>query len=377
VQAIIRQASIADREALFDFVRVAYGDRAKHKIPDRWKWYFQDNPFLRGDGERLPIWIAIKDGRIVGQWCAVPVEMKIGEEVRQASWGIDLIVLPTCRGEGLASRLFHAFAEHYELRMSVSMTAITRHIYTREGSISVAPVSVFRRLVGLNRRSILLYVQARLRRWPWLHRAVRIGCQVFQFDRVFALPVNAALGLRDLLERRTKREPRTQIREVERFGDEIDQLWNATSHQFGVIAKRDRIFLNWRFADDPLLEYRSFVATRDGEPKGYLVLRKCQPIELNMGKIVDLYASRDDEETLDDLIRHAIHVFGREVMAIECAVTPLEYRRALSRFGFREKDRVTPLVFCTDAGLRAKLDALKDRWFLTKGDQDWDRLSPV
>jgi len=383
MQTIIRQASIADKGALWDSIKIAYGDLAQHMIPDRWNWQYLDNPFLDKNAKELPIWIAIKGDRIAGQICAIAVEIKVGDEIHHAVWGVDLIVLPTYRRQGIGRRLIEAIIEHYGFYMALWMSPATRRIYHRLGGcIDIEPVPVYRRLVKLNRDSVFRYLMTRTRRQPRLNRIARIGCHVFLFDRIFPLAANTILGFRDIVERRTKRECRTQIVEVKRFGDEIDQLWSVTNHQFEVIVKRDQRFLNWRFTANTQLNYRSFIATRDGETKGYIVLRKPEPIEPNVGIIVDLYTSRDDEETLEDLIRHAIHFFGQEVAAITCATTLREYQKALSKLGFLDMDflhreKTFPICFCTNSTLRTRLDELKNSWFLTKADSDWDQLWPA
>src|SRR5690606_6323523 len=56
----VRRATHGDRAALFDFIRTAYPDRWQFKIPHRWEWQFEKNPF-RQPG-LLPVWIAL-DGK--------------------------------------------------------------------------------------------------------------------------------------------------------------------------------------------------------------------------------------------------------------------------------------------------------------------------
>ena len=94
----IRQATLEDKERIGYFLRVAYQDRAQYKFPARWLWEYVDNPFW--DGERLPIWIAEVDGKIVAQNCSMAVPLKLGDRVYQAAWGADLIVLQSIEVEG-------------------------------------------------------------------------------------------------------------------------------------------------------------------------------------------------------------------------------------------------------------------------------------
>ena len=143
-----------------------------------------------------------------------------------------------------------------------------------------------------------------------------------------------------------------------------------------MIVKRDKEFLNWRYSPHTNLNYRKFIATREGEVKGYIALRKEEPGERNFGIIVDLYASRDDQQTIEDLIRHALNFFDKDVIVIVCAASISEYQKALSKFGFLKMESAVPIFFCEDSAVADNLLASKDNCFFTKGDHDWDAFTP-
>ena len=151
------------------------------------------------------------------------------------------------------------------------------------------------------------------------------------------------------------------------FDERIDDLWNSTKDQYEIIVQRDKEFLNWRYSPNHQLTYRKFIATKDGQAKGYIVLRRAQPEELNVGKIVDLYARRDDQQTIEDLIRHAIDFFGNDVEVIECAAAPREYQEALSKFGFFKVETAVPMYRCEDESLASKMEARKKQLFFYQG----------
>ena len=374
--AIIRQGLIDDKKAIWDFIRAAYSDSIKYRIPDRWNWEYLDNPSADKSGNKLPIFIAIKDGQIVGQICAIVYQIKIGEEMHRIAGGVDLVTLPNCRGEGIGQRLIRAIAEHYKLYMAISMDPVTRRIYERLEYSKMEPIPIYRRLMKLDRESTSRLLMAITRNHLWLNRIAMIGRTV-RLGNIISTVANFLLGLRDRLERHSKKECRSEIREVERFGDEIDQLWRATNHKFKVIVKRDQQYLNWRFSDSTQLDYRKFVITRDGQTRGYIVLRMPQPVERNDGIIVDLFAAPEDSETIEQLIRHAIDFFGKKVTMIECPATQKEYQEVLSKSGFFKFGKVEPIFYCMGSSLRTKLEEWKTNWFLTKADHDWDQLHPL
>ena len=378
MKTVIKKATIGEKAAILDFIKVAYENTEQHKVLKRWAWEYLENPSLsNGKKKELPIWLAIKENRIVGQICGIPVEIKTINGMSKVVGGVDLIVLPACRGEGVGQRLIQAIAEHYGFYMAISMSDITRRIYGRlEHYNDIDAVSMYRRFVKLDKASVFRYFMKKTKNRLKLNLIARFVCRIFLLDSAISLAVNPVLWLRNVVERVTKRDTQTVIREVERFGDEIDRLWNKANHKFKVIVKRGKEYLNWRFSDCPL-GYCSFIAMRDDEAKGYIVLRKPEPTELNVGIIVDLFADPDDHETIEDLICHAIQFFGTDVAMIECATSQKEYQNGLSKFGFLKMEETVPVVYCKNDKLRNKLEQYKKNWFLTKADHDWDQLRPV
>ena len=373
MQTVIRQASISDKIAIWDFIKVAYGDSAQNKIPDRWNWAFLENPLVNKSGKELPIFIAIKDGKIVGQICAILYQIKIGDKMHCMACGVDFIVLPICRGEGVGQKLMQAIVEYYGLYMNTYMAASTRHIYHRLGFSEFEPIPYYRRLVKLNSATVCAYLMQKTTKYLSLNRIISFLCH-FGFDKMVALTGNILIMSRNFLLKGAKKGHQTKIIEIVSFGDDIDQLWNITNNKFKVIVKRDQQFLNWRFSKNPNFDYRCFIGKRYGVTKGYIVLRNPAIIELNIGIIVDIYAAPDDHETVEDLIRHAIDFFGESVTVIECPTTQQEHQRALSKLGFLKMEKTVPAFFCKDSELKKELEGLNKGWFLTKSDPDWDQL---
>jgi ribosomal protein S18 acetylase RimI-like enzyme len=290
--------------------------------------------------------------------------------------GADLIVLPICRGEGLAQKLIQALTEHYGLYIGIYMAAAARRIYHRLGYSELEPMTTYRRFVKLNRAIVCAYLMQKTTKYPSLNRIISIFCR-FGFDKMVALTGNILIMSRNFLLTGAKKGHQTELIEIMSFGDDIDQLWNITNSKFNVIVKRDQQYLNWRFSKNTNLDYRCFIGKRDGVTKGYIVLRNPAIIELNIGIIMDIYAAPDDHETIEDLIRHAINFFGESVTFIECPTTQQEHQRALLKLGFLAMEKIVPVLFCKDAELKKELEGLNNGWFLTKSDHDSDQLRPI
>src|SRR5205085_563384 len=101
----------------------------------------------------------------------------------------------------------------------------------------------------------------------------RLGWIDLPGRRVWARPLRAAGVARYLVRRPSprgglvpeSREPRfygdVRIEPLDRFPEEVDEVWRAAAHAYGNHVIRDARFLNWRYADTPRT-YRRFGAYR-------------------------------------------------------------------------------------------------------------------
>ena len=92
------------------------------------------------------------------------------------------------------------------------------------------------------------------------------------------------------------------------------------------------------------------------------------------GIIADLYASRSDVETLDDLVRHSLAFFGKDVAAIDCGTSVAEFEAVLRKQSFFRTSTHHPTCICRDSSLREQIARLRNDWFFSKGDHDWDQI---
>ena len=374
IAIIVRRASRSDRPAIARFIEDAYGARAQYKATPRWTWQFIDNPFGRRQGDELPSglrWMAIASSvRSLFRTALLQVEGKTFE----AGWAVDIMILPSHRGAGIGHRLHEAVAGDVDILMALTMAQASRRMAEREGCVTLAEVHQLTRWVRLDAASVRRYLLLRTANHRWAHVAARLSCNVFQFHRLFPRLANPLLRLRDLVRRSPRGPEATSIVEVDRFGPEIDELWERTRGDYPVIFPRDARFLNWRFVDCPEPRYRCFVAERGGRVVGYVVLRRAEPVELPQGIIVDLYASRRDVQTIDELVRHSLAFFGDNVSAVDCGTSVAEFEAVLRKHGFFRTRAHHPTCICRDSALRDRLAQLRNDWFFSKGDHDWDQI---
>lgn len=68
---ILRRFRPGDEQAIIDLLRTVFGDWYS---PEYWKWKYEKNPA----GSPM-IWLAERNGVIIGHYSVIPVRMKVGD----------------------------------------------------------------------------------------------------------------------------------------------------------------------------------------------------------------------------------------------------------------------------------------------------------
>ncbi len=362
----VTQATIEDQERIGRFLRVAYGDRAQYKFPKRWFWEFVDNPY-RSD-KRLPIWLAEADGRIVGQTCEMVIPFKLGDRIYPAAWGVDYIVLPEYRRRGIGRLLQQAQAEYHDIFMALTMSPISRRVLVDMGFEEANPAIELHKTIRMSPEQARKIVGSRLGAGNVLSAACRARWSAMALTTAF----NGFMRLRDLL--RTRATIRTiAVQRIERFGDESDKLWARLARRFPVIVKRDAAYLNWKFTDQPHVDYDKFVARRKQTVCGYVITRTGTPPEARVGIIADLFAAPDDDVVIRHLLVHAVeHLRHKGVTGIIAASSVHEYIAHFLKHGFRRTRDVVPVFRSRTVDPMPNIG-----WFMGMGDHDWDQYPMI
>lgn len=368
----IRQATTADKSAIEAFIVSTYEGLASHKGPIRWAWQFEQNPYVDASADQRPVWIAVDDGAVVGQIAVQMAEFKIGERSRPGGWIVDVMIGASHRGLGLGHKLYTAAAKDLDLLITLTMAPATRKMAERLDAISLSPTRHYSRWERVTAKDVRRYVAQRTEHRPQLAAIGNFCCRSLAFDHLGALVAACLVAVRP--EGRVPVAKDVEVSEIARFGHDIDQLWRRVAGQHQALAVRDSAFLNWRFADCPALEYRRFVAQRDGQTVGYSVLRATAPTELRQGVIVDLFAAPEDTEALTTLLAHALEFFRGGVASIECGTSSPQVSAALQKAGFHCVRTHIPTAVVTCDELRTEIERTKDGWFLSKADHDWDQI---
>ncbi len=184
--------------------------------------------------------------------------------------------------------------------------------------------------------------------------------------------------------------PEGSCHQVRFFDESTDAFWQNVRSKYPITLNRYSSYLNWRYADHPLIPYQIFVSKNSsGDIEGYLVLRVEDSFGYRVGRVIDFIAM-DSAET--SLLRHATcFCEASDVDFIDFFFSGEFHMSALCEAGFVSNDspdhKDIPMLFnpidrnrkTTNFAYFLPTDELRsagdhpDQWYVTKGDGDIDR----
>jgi GNAT superfamily N-acetyltransferase len=332
--------------------------RFPHDDPDYFTWAYLANPHkMTGSAEA---WLALRDGRIVGQQCGLPCQLQIDESSYLASWAVDLYVEPEWRMRGVGPDLSQAHRATCDVAIGANVSDSAYRFYLRSGWLDIGKLQCFARIVDYSRLAKLLFSGNGA-----LAFTMRALCSTAHLAREARLKAAAAL---DSVE---DRRSSVHAREVRCFDNRVEQLWNSVRRSYAVVVRRDLKYLRWRFDDAPRhAQYRRLYMIRRETMVGYAVLRMGTLHGLPVGIIVDYFSA---PEHYNSLLRQCLAAIreGGAVAAL-CPTLNAAIETPLRRLGFMRFDPLGKQRLLTYSRLERVRATIADRknWFVTLGDGD-------
>ena len=161
-----------------------------------------------------------------------------------------------------------------------------------------------------------------------------------------------------------------EVRPLERFDAELDELGARAAAGYGSHFSRDATYFNWRYLDSPR-DYRCFGAYRGADLAGVAVVGHTFKHGVSAGFLADLVAAPDDTRAIRALVsRAAAEVKGGADALVLLPPRSSAHRRALVRAGFAPTNKKLRFI---GKPLRAgvRVDESADAWHFTLGDFDF------
>ncbi len=338
-----------DLERILVLRRVVFGEMEEDKLDPRfWKWEFIKNP----DGKAL-IYVVEDQSKIIGHFADIPRRFSVVGETVLGTLSLDLMVHPDYWRQGVFEAMGKYGAQRVKQENGLFLFAFpirpeTIHGLKKIGWKEVVKLPV---LVYPIKFSGILH-----RYFSFLPLSLLIGGIIrFFYFLLYGL-------------RRRKRMNEVEIEKVSSLDDSFDGFLQKASSIFPVMGIRDRNYFNWRYLQHPTRDYGIYQAKKNGEIKGYIVLRKVGLLNFNSAVIVDLLAL--DEAALTALVEKGIEYSRQKGADLLGFMVPQShpYDKLLRKKGFLPSLKTFQFMIYLHSEREIFLSP--EKWYVTWGDTD-------
>lgn len=348
-----------DQQAVLEVRSAVWGANHPHTNTLFLDWLFQKSPV--GVGSGIIMYDKEKSCGFVG---ISPRTVVYGEQELRVAHCLDFMARPSCRSSGvsalkLANHCVQAVREQqydfsfaYPNGNSLALVTSPRCGYKTIYSpiLLVRPLPRF----SIPKQRAAFLPEALRRFFPAL---LAKFCSVRAHYALRSMPEGAAL-------------------QFERFDAAFDELWRRVRPKIKVAIKRDAAYLNWRFLDNPVYNYRLTCWSSGDSIKGYIVSSDRQLFDIPSTLIVDLLADDGEPQVLLALIAEEVKqadqngsciiatqaIYGTKLYHAFCAMGFIPIPRKLNPKPFH----LTVHDLEHDLPLLAK----PNLWFFTWSDMD-------
>jgi hypothetical protein len=299
-----------------------------------------------------------------------------GESV-PAVWGADFFVLEAYRGRGFGRDLLIANQSAYDLVFSLAMADLTRIIKKKVGALEFHSLPLLARLNRVDPQLVLPMVDRSVRKRTTrsVGKTVRWMMKWSQVGRMVAAWMTYRLRRkRKLAQREAPPSEGLRFEPITgRFDARADALWERARVRYDFAVERDAAYLNWKFRDQPWMDYRAAYALRGPEVVGLAVYRKTKPPEPPAGIIAELISADGSPVVYGALAEHAaaeLERAGAGLVIVGASDDVL--RSALEDIGFFVYDEFVPMVSGVRSDLVSQVTEAQ-RVLLSYGDHDVDQ----
>lgn len=343
----VRVCETGDIDALIAFDR-ALGRPVSTAL--FWRWKYFANP-----AGPACIIVAQEEERIVGTLGVLPIRMRVAGRVLTAGQQVDAEILPEHRRGGLYFQMAEMVGKEADAReIAFGLGFATEE--TKQLSVEFLGFS----LVG-----------------P-VGRFVRVLDYSHYLTQVLGGPAGDALGwLRGRSRGGGLREhfPLGKgVTPIDRFDVRFDGL-AAELSLASISTVRDSAYLNWRYADCPIVAYRRYAVETHGVLRGFVVFHRSETEESSRGILDEMVCAPDDLETAQRLLSAAAGMLRAEgAVNVTCWLPPGHpLAERLRESGFRSREAHISLIVIPREGAGLDLEHLRDErsWYYMLGDSDY------
>jgi hypothetical protein len=301
-------------------------------------------------------------------------QFQVANTTISAAWGCDFRVSRDFRGKGLGTSLEKARIGSVNF-FSIDMSKISRLVKIKLGALPGKSVIDFFHIKRLEPslifRDSLRHLQIKS---PETSLIYRIGIKLGAHKLISAIVTfffNYHSKIRSTMLAKAN-SSNLEFKSVDCFDETATQLWKNISKRYSFTVRRDCTYLNWKYVQQPNINYQRYVVLNNSDLCGILIFRLGKEPEMPIGTIAEAFTDQDDG-ILKKMIDFAFKsLYDQGAMMIRCASTTTTLSKILINFGFRPFKYHAPVFLLKGKNCLLQQGALKGEWFISLGDQDLD-----
>ena len=162
----------------------------------------------------------------------------------------------------------------------------------------------------------------------------------------------------------------TVFKEIKKFDNSVDELWNLVKKELKTAIVRKKEFLNWRYIERPDVKYFPFGIYGKNKLLGYCVLKIYKEGEIIRGHFLDIFTGMDSQNLFRDLVTNSMLFFkekGCHEVNLWLQGSDL-FQEILGELGFSISSSRPMICRFNNSEKNLEKKLTKQNWFFTMGD---------
>jgi hypothetical protein len=174
------------------------------------------------------------------------------------------------------------------------------------------------------------------------------------------------------------------IEGVKKVDASFEKLWQEVREKYLVTVERTEKYLQWRFIENPFIDYVIFAAKKNEKLIGYLICRTEEDAGFKIVRIIDFISTNEAETPLLDNLLLWAKI--EKAFVVDFMYSGNLYEKSLIDSGFfdaKGTDFVNfPMLFSPISASKLFINVVGDMpikagdYYFTKADGDQDRTNP-
>ena len=341
----VRRLKVEDLPTLIDFYQSYFPDKKVLLDKQYWHWQLEQNPLIN---DKIPFFILEQSKKIYGGIGYIPLEVKIGTEIKTVAHPTNFFVAPDYKGLP-ALRLIRAVLKEKDVVLASNMSQDAKELLK----------SMRFKAINSNLNEYyygLAVIHDRTKQQPYLSNAYHfIKSQL----RIAYVTISRRLN-------RIFNQQKTCIKTSETLDTDFIAAINQRYQEIELVKTEK--YLNWRYTQSPYSNIMFFYSSIEDKADATCIVHFDKK---RRQAIMDVIYSSQQSKTLYPLLLEVLfYCIKNNIQLVTTTFSNIDLNKLFRKIGFKhESSNVGLMVYNNEKTLRNKLTQAND-WHFIIGDTD-------